>query len=172
VLLLTRKTGTRIQLRHVAVANTAVIELSADALEILSDQELTAVISHEVAHIRQGLWPTTVLRAMSCLAMFPNYYLTLCLDWADKEMDADRFAVAVTGDADALIRALVKVSASQLTYVTGSDVVKEGVWTRPLSMLRIRWNSLQASLRFFFGDGLLGYTHPYLSDRLEAIGHG
>jgi len=172
VLLLTRKKGTRIRLLHVAVANAAVIELSADALEILSDQELAAVISHEVAHIRQGLWPTTVLRALSCLALFPNYYLTLCLDWADKEIDADRFAVAVTGDADALKRALVKVSASQLTYVTGSDVVKEGFWTRPLSMLRIHWNSVRASLRFFFGDGLLGYTHPYLSDRLEAIGNG
>ena len=139
---------------------------------MLSYQELAAVISHEIAHVRQGLWPITLLRALSCLAMFPNFYLTLCLDWADKEMDADRFAVAVTGDADALKRAIVKVSASQLIYGAALVPSHKGFWTRPIAMLRARWNSFMASLRFFFGDGLLGYTHPYLSDRLRVISNG
>jgi hypothetical protein len=29
---------------------------------------------------------------------------------------------------------------------------------------------MQAVGRFFFGDGILGYTHPFLSERLAAAG--
>jgi Zn-dependent protease with chaperone function len=171
-LLLTRRTGTGVRLLHVAATNTAIIEVGTDTLDFLSCPELAAVMSHEIAHIRQGLWPISLLKALSCLALFPNSYLTLCLDWADKEIDADRFAVAVTGDAEALKRALVKASAAQLVYVARPRVRHRGFWARLLQVLGARWDSVLASLRFFFGDGLLGYAHPYLSERLEAIGNG
>ncbi len=161
-----------VRLLHVAVMNTAAIEVGMDTLELLSHQELKAVISHEIAHIRQGLWQVSLLKALSCLALFPNFYLTLCLDWAEKEMDADRFAIAVTGDANVLKRALVKASAAQLTYTTRPRDCSRGLWARPIQALGARWNSVMASLRFFFGDGLLGYTHPYLSERLKAIDNG
>jgi len=171
-LLLTRRTGRGVRLLHVAVTNTTIIEMSTDTLELLSCPELAAVMSHEIAHIRQGVWLISLLKALSCLALFPNFYLTLWLDWAGKEVDADRFAVAVTGDADAVKRALVKVSAAQLVYVARPRVRHRGFWARPLQKLGARWDSVMASLRFFFGDGLLGYAHPYLSERLEALGNG
>lgn len=172
VLLLTRRAGTGVRLLHVALMNTAIIEVSTDTLELLSSRELKAVVAHEVGHIRQGLWPISLLKALSCLALFPNFYLTLCLDWARREMDADRFAVAATGDVDALKRALVKASAAQLAYVARPRHCSRGSWARPIRILCSGWNSVMASLRFFFGDGILGYVHPYLPDRLEAIGRG
>jgi Zn-dependent protease with chaperone function len=171
-LLLTRRPGRGVRLLHVLATNTTTIEVSTDILELLSYPELTAVMSHEIAHVRQGVWLINLLKAMSCFALFPNFYLTLLLDWASKEIDADQFAVTVTGDADALKKAIVKVSASQLMYVARHSAVRQTFWTRPIRMLHTRWNSFMASLRFFFGDGLLGYAHPDLSDRLRVIGNG
>jgi Zn-dependent protease with chaperone function len=170
--LLNRRSNVGVRLLHITITNTAAIELSTDTLKLLTRQELEAVMLHEVAHIRQGLWQVSLLKALSCLALFPNFYLTLCLDWAEKEMEADRFAIAVTGDANALKRALVKTTAAQLAYTTRPQDCSRRFWARPIRAFRARCHSIMASLRFFFGDGLLGYAHPYLSERLEAIEHG
>ncbi|MDI6450493.1 M48 family metalloprotease [Anaerobaca lacustris] len=172
VLLVTRRAGIGIRLLHLVVTNTAIIEVSTDTLELFSRQELAAAVSHEIAHIRQGLWPIRLLKVLSSLALFPNFYLILWLDWAQKEIDADRFAIAVTGNAAALKGAIVKASAAQLVYIAGSGWTDQGLGVKAIQAMRARRDSAMASLRFFFGDGLLGYAHPYLSDRLEAIDNG
>lgn len=105
--------------------------------------------------------------------MFPNYYLTLCIDWAKKEMDADQFALAVTKDPQSLKQALIKISTAQISYSMLATDSSLGFFNKPLkTSLRIfskRLHSVIISVKFFFGDGLIGYVHPYLSERLEAI---
>ena len=161
------------RLRTIFIHDKTVIELSTGTIELLNRHELKAVIAHELGHVRQGLWKLTTLKLLSSLAMFPNYYLTLCIDWAKNEMDADQFALAVTKDPQSLKQALIKISTAQISYsmlATGSSL---GFFNKSLkTSLKIfskRLHSVIISVKFFFGDGLFGYVHPYLSERLEAI---
>lgn len=162
--------------RHVLVhlhgmwpGGRCVLEISKSAVDLLSEDELLAAVAHELGHVKQGLWKVTVLKILSSLALFPNHYLTVCLNWPAMEMEADRFAVVIMGSSDSLKRALVKISAAQMNYFRqvrpkandGRDV------GRLRKFLRIRY----LSIRFFYGDSLLGYVHPHLTERLEALGH-
>jgi len=148
-----------------------ILEISRGAVALLEDEELKAVIAHELGHVRQGLWRVAVLKALSVLAFFPNYYLTLCLNWPKREMDADMFALQVTQNPGALRRALLKLSAAELLSPRRSrrSDIAEKLWSfRLLKKVRETYEEVLAAARFFFGDGLLGYTHPFLSERLAA----
>ena len=107
----------------------------------------------------------SLLKLLSSLALFPNHYLTICLNWPAMEMKADRFSAAATGRPNALRRALVKISVAYATRAHAPGLA-EGVAGRVRRWLRVRY----LSIRFFFGDGILGYVHPYLSERLDALG--
>ncbi len=165
-----------IRLRGTLLSKTAVVEISQGAARLLSEDELRAVIAHELGHLSQGIRRIGVLKLLSSLAMFPNHYLTLCLNWSASEIGADRFALTVTGDREALQRAVVKMSVAQMDCLrssvsrpsaeTGKGGKERGILRRMRGALRIEYGSM----RFFFGDGLFGYAHPYVSERLEAIG--
>ena len=164
-----------VRLRGLPWIGRSVIEVSRGATELLDQRELVAVVAHELGHVRQGLWRVATLKLLSMLAMFPNYYLTLCVDWARREIEADRFALATTGDPKALRRALIKLSTAQVSALNVSvDRHRSGIGRRLLrtaaTAIRTKWLEMTSSVRFFFGDGLLGYVHPYLSERLTAIG--
>lgn len=171
---LTANNSVTIQLRWLALSNQAVIEISRGAIELLELEELKSVIAHELGHIRQGLWKIWALKTLSSLLLFPNHYLTVCVNWSKREIDADQFALSLTKDPLPLKHALIRMSTAQLSYLKAAPARQEA--TRSFSMLRIftggikdRWYKMLVSIRFFFGDGLLGYVHPCLPERLEAI---
>ena len=161
-----------IKLHYLSFLGKPVIELSKATLQLLSPEELKAAISHELGHIKQGLWKVSILKFLSSLALFPNYYLTLCLDWAKNEIGADRFAVDVTGNAQSLKQALIKISTARISYSTAPKT-NTSFFSKPLraflKVLYRQYHSAAISIRFFFGDELFGYTHPYLSERLKVI---
>ena len=165
-----------IRLRGMLLSKAAVLEISRGAVDLLDGAELQAVVAHEVGHLSQGIGRVGALKLLSSLALFPNHYLTLCLNWPASEIKADRFALAKTGNPEALQRAIVKISIAQLNYLRSNvsrrsadrakmNGIKGGVLRRTRGALRIDY----ASIRFFFGDRLFGYAHPYVSERLEAI---
>lgn len=163
-----------IRLHWLALSNQAVIEMSRGAIELLEWEELKSVIAHELGHIKQGLRKIWVLKTLSSLLLFPNHYLTVCVNWSKREIDADQFALSLTKDPLPLKHALIKISTAQLSYLKAAPARQKA--TRSFSILRIftgsikdRWYKMLVSIRFFFGDGLLGYVHPWLSERLEAI---
>ncbi|MGH7319545.1 MAG: M56 family metallopeptidase [Candidatus Rokuibacteriota bacterium] len=87
------------------------IVISRDVLTVLGDQELRAVLAHEVAHMRQGdyllNWLLVVLRsALFYLPPWPVASETLA---EVREHRADRLSVGYTADPLALASALVKV---------------------------------------------------------------
>lgn len=172
IILLTNIKEIRIKVRWLAIVNKSVLELSQNAFEILDTEELKAAIAHELGHLKQGFFWVLVLKILSMLALFPNYYLTVCINWAGREMEADRFALKITRNAQALHRALIKISTAELWIRPGTEASKptEKItawkWVKPVR----EWaEDLVAAARFFFGDGILGYTHPFLSERLAAI---
>lgn len=137
-----------------------VILISQETLALLNSEELKAALAHELAHLKQGLWRITVLKLLSSLALFPNHYLTLCVNWAKNEIEADLFALQVTNSPKALKQALIKISTAQKTPTKQNLLIK---------LFTDRVSSVYFTLQYFFGDNLFGYVHPFLSERLEAI---
>ncbi len=169
IIVLIPKRNFALNIHWLPVIKRPIIELTQGSIELLEIEELKAAIAHELGHIRQGLWKISTLKLLSSLALFPNYYLTLCVDWARKEIEADRFALDVTKDAQSLKQALIKISTAQLSYSISPK--KDNTCYRKKILLKFaeKFNSILVSVKFFFGDGLFGYTHPYLSERLRAI---
>ncbi len=165
-----------IRLRGLLLSRAAVIEISRGAVELLDEAELQQVVAHELGHLSQGIRKIGILKFLSSIALFPNHYLTLCLNWPASEIKADNFAQVATGNPEALQRAIVKISTAQMNclqssvsrrakYKANKNGIEGGVLRRICEALRIEY----ASIRFFFGDRLLGYAHPYVSERLDAI---
>ena len=168
IIILTQRRNIIIEVHWLPLIGKSIIELSQDTLDLLSPQELKAAITHEIGHIRQGLWKVSALKFLSSLALFPNYYLTLCMDWAKKEIEADRFALDVTKDVQSLKQALVKISTAQIPYSILSEN-SVGYGKNLLAKIATKFKNVSISINFFFGDGLFGYAHPYLSERLKAV---
>jgi Zn-dependent protease with chaperone function len=87
------------------------IVLSGELLRVLTDDELRAVLAHEIAHVRRGdyrlNWLGVVLR--SALFYLPPWSVGWGALAETRERDADRLATRLTGDPLALAAALIKV---------------------------------------------------------------
>lgn len=150
------------------------MEISSGTIALLDDDELWAVVAHEIGHVKQGVWKVGILKLLSAVALFPNHYLTLCLNWAGDEMNADSIALTLTDNPQSLQRALVKISTAQIGYLQHNlskplaTMASSGIGLCVKNALRIRYSAI----RFFFGDSLFGYAHPFLSERLKAMRSG
>ena len=168
---MTSDKAVNVRLHWLALLGNSVIEISSGAIGLLDDDELQAVLAHEIGHVKQGVWKIAILKLLSAVAFFPNHYLTLCLNWAGNEMDADRIAQALTNNPQSLQRALMKIAAAQSRYLKQRFEERpapnaiSGIGLGVKNALRIRYYAI----RFFFGDSLFGYAHPFLSERLKAL---
>ena len=140
-----------------------VIVINRRLFDILDTDELKAVVAHELGHIKTGLLKSQILKALSIILLFPNYFLSICLNWPKYEIESDKFALEQTGNPDALKRAIVKISVAQLDYAGKNK--QRTIFDK----LKYRSADTIRSMSFFFGDSLLGYTHPHQSNRLAAI---
>jgi len=131
-------------------------------LEKFQKDELKAIIAHELGHKKNELVKIEVLRILSAITFFSNYYLTLALDLSNSEFLADKFAIEQTGNRKALIKALF--SFSNLQMLTFS-FTPDNRWRRINKVIQ----TLRFSFEFLFGEGLLGYNHPPVSKRLAYI---
>ncbi len=161
-------------LHRLIFSKRAILEISSGTFELLDSAELKVAIAHEIGHIKQGIWKVEALKFLSSLALFPNYYLTLCLNWSGQEMESDRFALSVTRNPQTLKQALIKISTAQMSYLksVSSNPNADSIARKRklfIGRLKEKWYTATMSVRFFFGDSLFGYAHPYLSERLDAI---
>jgi len=145
--------------------------LSTGALREMDEDALLAVVAHEFGHVTQGLRKLEWLKFLSVLAMFPNYALVLLMDLVANELRADKVAVELTGKADALIRGILIVSMGD----TGSRWRKLEESSPLIQALvghdkvRLFLRRLRAAGQFCLGDGLIGYSHPPIPDRVRLI---
>jgi hypothetical protein len=161
-----------VRTRWLPLSARTVIEIGRETAALLDSAEIKAAVAHELGHVKQGLASVAMLKVLSLLALFPNYYLTACLDWYARELDADRFALKLLGNPVALRAALIKVSMASMSEVKESGAVKlakkVGSWPGGEDLVR-SIEELVVAVRFFFGDAILGYSHPLLADRLAAV---
>ena len=172
VLVFTKDQQPRLYMQYIYFFNKTVLFISQRTLDLLTIEELQAAIAHEIGHIRQGQWKISWLKLLSSLALFPNYYLTFCIDWAKKEIDADKFAVEVTKNTEALKHALIKMSTFHMTC-SMSAADQHNLRKLHFGLRQKMFNKYimpaVASLKFYFSVALIGYIHPCLSERLQAI---
>jgi len=150
-----------LRLWYLPLIGYSVIEVHDTLLNLLTEEELKAALAHELGHLHSGQIKIALMKWLSSLALFPNYYLAICINWAQLEMEADQFAIGTTKNPSALKHALVKISTAQISYKSSTN--------KNESHLLNKIRGIRTALRYYFGDGLLGYAHPRLTERLAAI---
>lgn len=134
------------------------IVLHSATLERLSYDEMRAVLIHEIGHVyfqhtRLSVYYIAVINGVPVIGPIVAWFYGF---WARRtEYTADRLAVAVTGDPDLVIRALMKVhigaDAARFTnkeYLLYQDAVTSEGWRRFTQTFS---------------------THPFLVNRVKAI---
>ena len=145
------------------------IHLSQAVMLQLSPSEARAAIAHELGHIKYDASTIRLTRWLSFLLLFPCNVFAVILDTGRRETRADTVAARLVGNADTVAAALVKVS---LGGIFGLGQKNRGTGTEqtvcpqvgPMASLAILASLLQPEL-------ILGYAHPLLHDRLEALAH-
>lgn len=159
------------RVRWLPVATGGLLELSHGAIDLLEPEELKATVAHELGHLEQGIFRIALLKALSLLVLFPNYCLTSCINWSAKEVEADEFALELTDNPAMLRCALLKISTVEVLgrgkTVDTVEMRKFATWWRDKA--RNALEEARVAARFFLGNGILGYTHPFLSERLAAV---
>jgi len=143
------------------------LDVTTGAIRQLSYEELEAAIAHEVSHMRQGLLGIEVARVLSWLFFFPNGCWHALFDFVERELDADMRAVGLTGNREALVSAIVKTSISPTYLRLHEDHAERGM--APFSWYRRAVQAYRSFSEFLSGDVMVGYAHPHLTDRIEAI---
>lgn len=170
-LVITKENYMQIYIKGGLIKKRAILFISLESLKRLEKQELMAVTAHELGHLKSNLRRIEWLRALSVISFFSNYYLTLLLDTRGYEREADGFSINVTGDGEALIDALIKTATfnTRKPPVGFPRMMMERLNDAGYHRLAGYLRSLAASMEFFFGGGLLGYSHPPLIQRVADI---
>ena len=162
--------GTFIQSKIGFFSSRATIEINNNIYDVLNEKEIQAVISHELGHIKQGLRKIALLKFLSRIAMFPNFFLTILLDFRRMEDEADKFAIIVTGNREALKSALEKLATAKLVDKMTALQGKERRGSKLPGWIKIVKKKFLILDDFLFGEALVGYSHPSILERIKAMG--
>lgn len=139
------------------------ITLSSGCVKELSELELCALIAHEIGHVRRDAQEIERLKVLSLLLLAPAYVLLALYDFAEREHEADAFAVNVMGDTKALVGALVKLAVLEAQRPRrGADGQEESVRAGP-------WASWRRFGGFVVGSSVFAAKYPLLEHRLGRL---
>jgi Zn-dependent protease with chaperone function len=142
----------------------AFITINKEIIKVLNEGEIIAIIAHEMSHIKYDMRKMEILKLMSRLALFPNFFLTIFLNYRKMEERADKFAIEVTKTKNDLKNALIKIST--LSMFVGKDSNKrKNIKHKGMNIL----NKIHVLNEFFFGEALIGYSHIGMIERLKEI---
>jgi len=132
------------------------IVMSERCFTLLRGNELSAVLLHELYHIKHSLWRLESLKVLSALTLPRSYYFALLYDFSRHELEADRFAVKVLGNKDLLVSALTKLAvASALRQQSTEQLLDRRGIARVLQLL--------------FNSSVLSAAYPLLAERIAAL---
>lgn len=134
------------------------IVLHSATLERLTYDEMRAILIHEIGHVyyhhtRLGVFYNAIITGVPVIGPIVAWFYGF---WSRRaEYTADRLAVAVTGDPDLVIRALMKVhiGADVATFTSKEYLLYQDAITS------MGWRRFTQTFS----------THPYLVNRIKAI---
>ncbi len=158
---------------HVGQSQVRLVEISCGAVDLLSSDELGALVAHEFAHHVCG-HPRkhNTLQWLGRLTLVGDTFVGTLEDSFGYELKADRIAVTRFGvSPDSLRNALLKM---QVATLVGSKAKAPGRDRQTSKSTRGRiWSAVVGPLSFWLalyrGDPPLSYWHPSLRERLEAL---
>jgi len=144
------------------------------ALKILSKEEISAVVAHEIAHLKYEIKWITLCHYVSYATLTSPSLLTIMFDLRRRELRADNFAARLLGKPEPLISALRKIRSFQSSDMFKETQVSQNGLKRNLSSkIRERFfekgKGIVALYDFTYGRGLLGYVHPPFGERIQAL---
>lgn len=145
----------------------AKIYITTGAVEKLNQEELEATIAHEISHLRQGLFHIELARLLSWLLFFPNGSWHSLIDFVEREFDADRQAIQLTKKRKPLISALLKASLNIGSQKSRKTLIRSN--NKILSQYYSFKAARQSFDKFLSDDSMVGYTYPYITERIQVI---
>jgi Zn-dependent protease with chaperone function len=139
----------------------------------LSPAEAQAAIGHELGHVKHDATAIRLTRWLSSLLLFPCNVFAVLLDTEGREKRADAVAARLVGNPDTVATALMKVALGGIFGLgrrngsAGKQPVSGRLAARPAGGRGMAAFALLASL--LQPELILGYAHPLLRERLEAL---
>jgi Zn-dependent protease with chaperone function len=151
----------------------SVIHLPTGLITELTQPELRLVLAHELGHVTKHAWKVWWLQVLSRLSLNGPGYLTLFLDYWRMEMEADMFAVQLTGDRRELITLLeqkkLKGRLLVLSGKQGDSNTLEAKNVRSHLMQHAWVDQLVKTYNLHFGDPFWGVFHPPEEERVKNL---
>lgn len=154
-----------------------VLKVSKNTIEMLRKDELTAMIAHEMAHLKKHSLMYSLLDFLSEWTFFGNGFLAIVTNSKEAEFEADRFAcnwLRSNGhDKKVLISALQKsvVANAMLGYLAPSNSImafSDGKITESSHDITFV-ERMKLCYELYFGDLVLSYVHPGIDERIKRI---
>ena len=151
-------------------SHRATIVLSDKLLDRLDEKETHVLMAHELGHIRQGLRKFEILKILSKLTLFPNLFMTLAVDYRKHEDAADRYTFELIKEKEIIKKTLIKVAVINFRLERQIKKRKINKLTMALpSRIKMMLNRLKILDDFLFGEALIGYSHPFIKERIRKI---
>jgi len=161
------------------------IAVTSRSLQVLADEELQALLAHELAHLEAGHCRNhRLLQILGRLTFVGDAFVGALEHSFGYELDADRLAVVNFGvDSAALRRCLLKVQAIMMaeqisrslltqglaavsTIEPRLEVDRRGLPTRQRGRLS---EAARLWLRLFSGQLQISYWHPVIEERIRQL---
>lgn len=154
------------------LSKRANIYVEKEILDRLNKNELKAVIVHELSHIKNDLKKIALLKFFSKIALFPNNFLLLLVNYKEMEYNADRLALSVMKNPAYLEDALEKIKKISLNK--SIDLYLNSLEKKPKKSKFFTWVQNYKEYRnvfnnFFASDALVGYSHLGIEKRIKTI---
>lgn len=157
----------------------SVVTITDKAIAELEEDELEALIAHEVWHIKAHSRLTTLVAVASTWTFYGKGFLMATMNVRAMEHSADDFSLEwlqVSGHREpavAVRRMLekVRVYGSLARYVESSRSRSPpaGAPARPQRLHDLAM-SLRLLYKLYFGDAVLSYLHPAIDERIGRLG--
>lgn len=154
-----------------------VFKISKNTIEMLGKDELTAMIAHEMAHLKKHSFMYSLLDFLSEWTFFGKGFLAIVTNSKEAEFEADRFAcnwlISNGHDKKVLISALQKsvVANAMLGYLAPSNSImsfsdgKTAELNHDINFAK----RMRLCYELYFGDLVLSYVHPSIEERIKKI---
>ncbi len=153
-----------------------VIHLSESLISEITDQQLTLILAHELAHATVHVRKLWFLQLVSRITFLGAGYLTLLLDYRKMELEADEYAVRITGGQQAFLELLealpkIEIQATRSWLLQhqnrsgGKFSPKFPGWIMSMGLVQL----VKDLYRFHFSYNLWGSIHPSHEERIVSL---